>query len=218
VDGDAVALGHIEQGLRIVASVAIANETYFCDLDAEGGDADFGKSLATGFRAILNEFDHIDRSDIGTFLLKVGMIFSAHVGGTSGPVWGTAFMRAGNSSKGKKSLTLSNLAQMGNNAIQGIMARGGASAGDKTMLDALIPAVAKIEEFSRNDTADFGEALRAASRAARASVEQTRQWPAKRGRQSYSSERTIGTLDPGIVAIALMLEALVAQLIVVTES
>lgn len=201
-----------ERSVQAIARVAIENEKYFCDLDGELGDADFGRSLATGFRAILAEFEKIDRADIGTFLMKVGMIFSATVGGTSGPVWGTAFLRAGMSSRGKNSLTLADLAAMGNNAVQGIMARGGASRGDKTVLDAIIPAVAKIEEYSKSSESDLLGALHAASEAAAAAVNGTRQWPAKRGRQSYAAERSIGTLDPGIVAIAMMSQAVVAQM------
>jgi len=205
-------LSDVESAVRTMAHLAVKNERYFCDLDGELGDADFGKSLAAGFNAILADFDNIDRADIGTFLIKVGMIFSAKVGGTSGPVWGTAFLRAGIASKGKTSLTLADLASMGNSAIQGIMARGGASQGDKTVLDAIIPAVAKIEEFSKDDAADPRDAFQAASVAAMAAVEGTRHWPARRGRQSYAAERSIGTLDPGIVAIAMMAKAIVAQM------
>jgi len=205
-------LSEVESAVRTMARVAIENERYFCDLDGELGDADFGKSLATGFNAILVDFDKIERADIGTFLIKVGMIFSAKVGGTSGPVWGTAFLRAGIASKGKNSLTLADLETMGNGAIQGIMARGGASQGDKTVLDAIIPAVAKIGEFSKKDAADTREAFQAAAAAAMAAVEETRPWPARRGRQSYAAERSIGTLDPGIVAIAIMAKAIAAQM------
>src|ERR1700733_3074492 len=143
-----ISLCDVEHAVEVIARVAIENEKYFCDLDGELGDADFGKSLATGFRAILGEFDEIDRSDIGTFLTRLGMIFFATVGGTSGPVWGTAFVRAGMSARTKSSLTLTDLAEMGNNAVKGIMILGGASPGDKTLLDAIIPAVAKIEECS----------------------------------------------------------------------
>ena len=196
----------------MVNAITLSNEKYFSDLDGEFGDADFGKSLAKGFRAILEEFEKIDRADIGTFLMKIGTIFFTTVGGTSGPVWGTAFIRAGMSSKGKNSLTLVDLAAMGNDAIQGLRARGGASEGDKTMLDAIIPAVAKIEEFSKSNVANMLGAFRAASEMAMAAIEGTRQWPAKRGRQSYAAERTIGSRDPGIVAIAMMSQAVLAQM------
>jgi dihydroxyacetone kinase phosphoprotein-dependent L subunit len=202
----------VESAVQTMARLAVQNERYFCDLDGELGDADFGKSLAAGFNAILADFDKIDRADIGTFLIKIGMIFSAKVGGTSGPIWGTAFLRAGIASRGKISLTLADLAEMGNAAIQGIMARGGASQGDKTVLDAIIPAVARISEFSKNDASDTREAFQAAAATAMAAVEETRQWPARRGRQSYAAERSIGSLDPGIVAVAMMAKAVAAQM------
>jgi len=201
----------IERAVLTMAAVAFENEKYFGDLDGEMGDADFGKSLAQGFRAIQTEFDKIDHSDIGTVLLKCGMIFAANVGGCSGPLWGTAFMRAGMSSKGKTSLTLVDLVAMGRNAVTGMMARGGACAGDKTLLDAVIPAIDKIEEFSKTNPDDIAGALQAAAEAAHAAIEGTRSWVAKRGRASYAGDRTIGTLDPGVVAVAMMAAAIVKQ-------
>jgi dihydroxyacetone kinase phosphoprotein-dependent L subunit len=201
----------IEIALRTMARVAIENERYFCELDGEIGDADFGTSLATGFRAILAELESIERTDIGAFLVRVGTIFVSTVGGTSGPIWGTAFLRAGMRLRGKNTVTLADLADMGNSAVQGIMARGGAAQGDKTVLDALIPALTVMEEYSRRSEAVLKEALAAAAAAAEAAVEGTRQWPAKRGRQSYASERSIGTLDPGIVAVAMMAKAVAAE-------
>jgi phosphoenolpyruvate---glycerone phosphotransferase subunit DhaL len=209
---NALSLADAERAVKAMARVARENEKYFCELDGELGDADFGTSLATGFNAILAEFDTIDRTDIGAFLVKVGMIFSAKVGGTSGPVWGTAFLRAGMTSRSKNEIGVAELAAMGNNAAQGIMARGGAAQGDKTILDALIPAVNRIAEHATRGTADVAQACRDAAEAAEAAVEGTRHWPAKRGRQSYASERSVGTLDPGIVAVAMMARAIVEQM------
>ena len=205
-------LSDVEHAILTMAAVASENEKYFGDLDGEMGDADFGKSLAQGFQAIQAEFDKIDHSDIGVLLLKCGMIFAANVGGCSGPIWGTAFMRAGMTAKGKNTLTLTDVVAMGRNAVEGMRARGGASAGDKTLLDAIIPAIDKIEERSRNNPDDVLAALVAASEAATASIEGTRNWVAKRGRASYAGERTIGSLDPGIVAVATMAAAVVKEL------
>ena len=205
-------LSDVEHAVLTMAIVAAENEKYFGDLDGEMGDADFGKSLAQGFQAIRSEFDKIDHSDIGVLLTKCGMIFAANVGGCSGPIWGTAFMRAGMTAKGKTALTLTDVVAMGGNAVEGMRARGGASAGDKTLLDAIIPAVDKIEEFSKHNPDDVLGALRAASEVATAAIEGTRNWVAKRGRASYAGERTIGTLDPGIVAVATMGLAIVKEL------
>jgi phosphoenolpyruvate---glycerone phosphotransferase subunit DhaL len=197
----------VERAIQTAARISLENEKYFCDLDGEMGDADFGKSIADGFRAVLRELPAIDRADIGTYLIKVGTVFASHAGGTSGPIWGTAFMKAGLKAKGKTELAVADIVQMGRAAVQGMMARGNAQVGDKTLLDAIVPALDKLEEFSQDGQGDFKSAFRSASEAATAAVEGTRGWPAKRGRQSYAGDRTIGTLDPGIVAVATMLTA-----------
>jgi dihydroxyacetone kinase phosphoprotein-dependent L subunit len=206
-------LDAIESCLRAIAAVSLDNEKYFCDLDGEMGDADFGKTLADGFRAVLVQIDgSIDRSSIGAFLIKVGAAFAGSAGGTSGPIWGTAFLRAGMNAKGMQAVTLPEMVVMARAAIQGMMARGHAAPGDKTLLDAVIPAVDKLEEFSQSAPDDLLGAFRAAAVEAETAIESTRNWTAKRGRQSYAGDRTIGTLDPGIVAVAMMMAAVVAAL------
>jgi dihydroxyacetone kinase phosphoprotein-dependent L subunit len=204
-------LPQVERALQTIARISAENEKYFCDLDGEMGDADFGKSIWDGFRAVLSELPSIDRTDIGTFLIKVGTVFASHSGGTSGPIWGTAFLKAGLKAKGKMELTAFDLTQMGRAAVQGIMARGGAQVGDKTLLDAIVPALDKVEELCKDGQCDFKSAFEAASAVANAAIERTRNWPAKRGRQSYAGDRTIGTLDPGIVAVAMMLTAIAEE-------
>ena len=202
----------VEHALQTIARISLENEKYFCDLDGEMGDADFGKSIGDGFRAVLRELPSIDRADIGTFLIKVGTVFASHAGGTSGPIWGTAFLKAGLKAKGKTELMAVELVQMGRAAVQGIMARGGAQVGDKTLVDAIVPALDKVEELSQEGQGDLKSVFQAASEVATAAVEGTRNWPAKRGRQSYAGDRTIGTLDPGIVAVAMMLTAVADEL------
>jgi phosphoenolpyruvate---glycerone phosphotransferase subunit DhaL len=210
---NSLGLETVESCLRTVAKVALDNEKFFCDLDGEMGDADFGKTLADGFRAVLRQLDtDMDRSSIGKFLMKVGSTFAGSAGGTSGPMWGTAFLRAGINSKEKQTINLSDLVLMGRAAIAGMMARGNASQGDKTLLDALIPATDKLEEYAHNAPEDLVPAIQAAAAVAEEAIEGTRNWPAKRGRQSYAGDRTIGTLDPGIVAVAMMLRAVATQL------
>jgi dihydroxyacetone kinase-like protein len=205
-------LSQVERAVQTVARVSVENEKYFCDLDGEMGDADFGKSLADGFRAVVRELPSLDRADIGTFLIKIGTVFASHAGGTSGPIWGTAFLKAGLKAKGKNELSMPDLVQMGRASVQGITARGSAQPGDKTLLDAIVPALDKIEEFCQKEQSDFRSAFQAAAEAATAAIEGTRSWPAKRGRQSYAGDRTIGTLDPGIVAVAMMMTAVANEL------
>jgi dihydroxyacetone kinase/dihydroxyacetone kinase-like protein len=201
----------VERIVQTIARISRENEKYYCDLDGEMGDADFGKSIWDGFRSVLSELPSIDRADIGTFLIKVGTIFASHAGGTSGPIWGTAFLKAGLKAKGKTELTAADLVQMGRAHIQEMMARGSAQVGDKTLLDAIVPALDKFEEVCQAGQGGFKSALQAASEVATAAIEGTRQWPAKRGRQSYAGDRTIGTLDPGIVAVAMMLTAVAKE-------
>ena len=200
-----IALPEIEQAVKSIAATALRNERYFSELDAAAGDADFGVSLASGFKVVESDWDQLDRSSIGGFLLKISMIISRHVGGCSGPIWGTGFMRAGMLAKDKSSITLGELEEMLSAAIQGIQQRGGAEVGDKTLLDALIPMRDAIKAQAQNDDADATEVLKEATRIANDAIERTKGWIARRGRQSFTGERSSGTPDPGIVAIATMM-------------
>lgn len=200
-----IALPEIEQAVRSIAATALRNERYFSELDAAAGDADFGVSLASGFKVVESDWDQLDRTSIGSFLLKISMIISRHVGGCSGPIWGTGFMRAGMLAKDKSSITLGELEEMLSAAIQGIQQRGGAEVGDKTLLDALIPMRDAIKAQAQNEDADPTEVLKEATRIANDAIERTKGWVARRGRQSFTGERSSGTPDPGIVAIATMM-------------
>ncbi len=208
----------VELTVKTMADVAIANKQYFSQLDSVVGDADFGVSLSTGFQAILDKWDTLDHSSISSFLMKVGVVITSNVGGVSGPIWGTGFMRVGMASKDKTTLTLADLVAMSRAAMEGMMQRGGAGLGDKTLLDAIAPATDKLEEWSRRDTQDALGALQSAADAATEAIESTRGWIAKRGRQSYTGERSIGTLDPGIVAVATMMQAVAKALKEARES
>jgi len=200
-----IALPEIEQAVESIAATALRNEKYFSELDAAAGDADFGVSLASGFKVVKSDWEVLDRSSIGSFLLKISMIISRHVGGYSGPIWGTGFMRAGMLAKDKSSVTLGELEQMLSAAIQGIQQRGGAEVGDKTLLDALIPMRDAIKARAEGDDADPAEVLKEATKIANDAIERTKDWVARRGRQSFTGERSSGSPDPGIVAIATMM-------------
>ena len=198
-----------ESVVRTIADTILANEKYFCDLDGVVGDGDFGYSLARGFEIVLQEWDTIDRSSPGSFLKRVGMIIPSRVGGVSGVIWGTAFLRAGMSAGAKTELTPEDVIAMFRSAIEGIKKRGEAELGDKTLLDALAPAVDELEKSFKNGS-DAAAALDAAAVVARQSAEATRPMLAKRGRAAYTGERSIGSLDAGAVAVAVLFEA-VAQ-------
>ena len=193
--------------VKTMAQTAVDNEAYFGDLDAVVGDGDFGFSLARGFEIVLADFDSFDRADVGTFLKKIGVTITSRIGGTSGPIWGTAFMRAGASAAGKTELTNDDVIEMLRAAIEGIKARGQSDVGDKTLLDSLQPAVDSLEaELSGG--ASGRAALTAAAATARKEAEATKEMIAKRGRAAYTGERSIGSVDAGAVAVAVMFEQL----------
>jgi phosphoenolpyruvate---glycerone phosphotransferase subunit DhaL len=203
-------LADVEAVVGTIATVAVDNEKYFGDLDAVVGDGDFGYSMARGFELVLQGWDDFDRTDIGTFLKKVAVVITSRIGGTSGPIWGTAFLRAGAAAGAADRLSPDQVVAMLRAAIGGIMARGKSDVGDKTLLDALVPAVDAVEAaVLEGGTA--ASALRAAAATARERAEATRSMIAKRGRAAYTGERSIGTLDAGAVAVAVMFEALADQ-------
>ena len=198
-----ISQGQIEQAIQTTCKTVLRNEYYFSDLDGLAGDGDFGTSLATGFRVIQNEWEGIDKSNIGAMLLKISMLVSKHVGGSSGPIWGTGFMKAAMLTRGKESVSLQDVADMLGSAIEGIQARGGAKLGDKTLLDALIPVHEKL--LAHAASGDTTAALHDAATVADAAVDETRSLVAHRGRASQVGERSAGTPDPGIVSIAVIL-------------
>src|SRR5690606_31641537 len=200
-----ISQGQVEQAIRTTCRTVLRNEHYFADLDGLAGDGDFGTSLATGFRQIEAEWDDIPKTDIGAMLLKISMIVSKHVGGSSGPIWGTGFMKAAMLTRGKESITLGELAEMLGSAIEGIQARGGAKLGDKTLLDALIPVHEKLKEHAAGGGVP-GAALCDAAQVADNAIDETRTLVAHRGRASQVGERSANTPDPGIVAIATILQ------------
>ena len=191
--------------VRTMAQTAVDNEKYFGDLDAVVGDGDFGYSLARGFEKVLLDWDTIEYNNISTFLKKVSMIITSRIGGASGPIWGTAFLRAAVAIGDKQEIDAKDAINMLRAAIEGIKKRGQSDLGDKTLLDALIPAVDQLEQALSNST-DVSTALAQATVVARERAEATRELIAKRGRAAYTGERSIGTLDAGAVAVAVMFE------------
>ena len=195
----------VELVVRTIAQTAVDNEKYFGDLDAVVGDGDFGYSMARGFEIVLADWDSFDRTDIGTFLKKIAVVITSRVGGTSGPLWGTAFLRAGAVAGDKTELTSDDALAMLRAAIEGVMKRGNSDLGDKTLLDALVPAVDELEK-AIGEGDDAAAAIRRAATTAREQAEATKAMLAKRGRASYTGERSIGTLDAGAIAVAVMFE------------
>lgn len=200
----------VEAVVHSIATTAVEREQEFGDLDAVVGDGDFGYSLARGFEKVLEEWDGYDRSDPGTFLTKVAVTITSRIGGTSGPIWGTAFLRAGATIKGREEITGEDVVAMLRAAVAGMMQRGNANLGDKTLLDALVPGTDALESAVQAG-ADAKTALAAVTRATREAADATSSLQARRGRASYSGERSIGSPDAGAVAVAIILEDLAGR-------
>jgi phosphoenolpyruvate---glycerone phosphotransferase subunit DhaL len=200
----------IEFVVRVIAETAVENETYFGELDSVVGDGDFGYSLARGFEIVLEHWDSIDRSDAGAFLQRVAMIIAGRIGGTSGPLWGTAFLRAATVAKSHDVLDAAACVEMLTGAIEGIKVRGGAEVGEKTLLDALVPVRDRVAALAAQG-AGAQTVLDDAAVTARAAAEATTPMQARRGRASYTGERSIGSPDAGAVAVAVLTEQIAAR-------
>ncbi|HYI19864.1 MAG TPA: dihydroxyacetone kinase subunit DhaL [Solirubrobacteraceae bacterium] len=198
------ALDTAERIVQVIARTAVENEKYFCELDAVAGDGDFGYSLARGFENVLSGWDELSYEDAGGLLKKVAIVLTKRIGGTSGPIWGTAFLRAGGSLAGKPEPTGDDVVAAMRAAIEGIKQRGSADVGDKTLLDALVPATDRLEAALAGGAPD---ALDQAAATARESAEATKGMLAKRGRASYTGERSRDSVDAGAVGVAVMFEA-----------
>ncbi len=198
------ALSRAQLVVRVIAQTAVDNETYFCELDAVVADGDFGYSLARGFEVVLSDWDSMEYSNVGGLLKKTAIILSKRIGGTSGPIWGTAFLRAGGSLGDNAEPSGADVIAAFRAAIEGIKQRGATDVGDKTLLDALVPAVDELEA-ALPDGAD--SAIERAAVKARESAEATLGMLAKRGRASYTGERSREAVDAGAIGIAVMFEA-----------
>ncbi len=198
-------LADVEYVVHTLAQTAVDKEKEFGDLDAVVGDGDLGYSLARGFEKVLQDWDTFKRDDVPTFLQQIALAISSRIGGTSGPLWGTAFLRASAAAKTVDSIDGNAAVAMLRAAVEGIMARGNASLGDKTLLDALVPAT---DELERQLAAGAGptECRAAFAKTIRECADATSELEARRGRASYSGERSIGSPDAGAVAIAIITE------------
>ena len=198
------ALSRGELVVRTIAQTAVDNETYFCELDAVVGDGDFGYSLARGFEIVISDWDAMEYSDVSGLLKKTAITLTKRIGGTSGPIWGTAFLRAGGALTDKPQPSGEEVIAAFRAAIEGIKQRGNTDLGDKTLLDALVPAVDVLEAELPSGA---GQAIGKAAVKARESAEATKGMLAQRGRASYTGERSRDSVDAGAVGVAVMFEA-----------
>lgn len=205
------ALDDADLVLKTMASTIVDNADYFAQLDSIAGDGDFGYSLRNGFEVVVSDYDTFERPNVGALLKKIGFVIAGKVGGVSGPIWGTAFLRAAASAGDKTELAPADVIAMLRAAIEGIMQRGQASLGDKTLLDALVPAVDSLEQSFSAPIEDHGlAALETATAVAVSAAEETKPMLALRGRAAYTGERSRGSVDAGATAIGVILQAISA--------
>jgi dihydroxyacetone kinase-like protein len=193
--------------LKQVANVLHENRDYLTQLDSPIGDADHGTNMDRGFKTVVERISSMGSMDIGSILKTVGTTLVSTVGGASGPLYGTAFLRAGMVTAGKNELYEADVVALLEAALEGIKARGKAQAGEKTMLDALTPALAAAKEAAAKNLG-LSRLLQNVSAAAEVGMKDTIPLCATKGRASYLGERSIGYQDPGATSTWLILKAL----------
>ena len=208
----ASSLDDLDLVVMTMANTIVDNADYFAQLDSIVGDGDFGYSLRSGWEVVLADYDSWDKPNAGAVCKKIGLTLAAKVGGVSGPMWGTAFLRAG-ATAGEQDLTPDLVIAMLRAAIAGIMTRGGASLGDKTLLDALSPATDSLEESFKDPATLQDHGVAAIQRAADVAVQaalDTKGMLALRGRAAYTGDRSRDSVDAGATAIGVILQAIAA--------
>ncbi len=198
---------HIVRWITHLAAVLEENKDYLTQLDAAIGDADHGINMDRGFKKVLSQLPSVQDKDIGTILKTVGMALISSVGGAGGPLYGTLFMRAGMAAGSKYELTAEDLVAMWRAAVEGVIQRGRAQRGDKTMVDALLPAVEAMQQ-ALEQGGDIVAILQAGVAAAEQGRDATIPMVARKGRASYLGERSAGHLDPGATSSHLVLKTL----------
>lgn len=193
--------------LEKTSAVLIANKEHLTDLDAAIGDADHGINMARGFNKVMEKLPTVADKDIGNILKTAGMTLISSVGGASGPLYGTFYMRAGMAVMAKEELSDADLAQMLQAGVDGILQRGRAQLEDKTMIDVWLPAVEALKTAVAANEA-LTAALQKTAAAAEAGMQATIPLQARKGRASYLGERSIGHQDPGATSTYLILSAL----------
>lgn len=191
--------------LERAAEVLEREKAALTELDAPIGDSDHGFNMARGFTAVREKIQGLDRGDVGAIFKAVGMTLLSTVGGASGPLYGTLFLDAGKEAAGKGALDLAAVTRCLEAGLAGVQRRGKAVLGDKTMVDALAPAVEALQAAAG---AQLAEALGRAAEAARAGAEATKPLVARKGRASYLGERSVGHQDPGATSSWMILQAL----------
>jgi dihydroxyacetone kinase-like protein len=180
-------------------------------LDRAIGDADHGTNMDRGMRKAVEKLDGLEGDDIGAILKAVGMALVSSVGGAAGPLYGTLFLQMGTSTEGREELDLAAWTEALDAGVKGVQSRGKAEPEDKTMVDALLPALAALRAAS-DDGAELGDALQKSADASADGMRATVGLEARKGRASYLGPRSVGHQDPGATSSQLLLAAAAATL------
>ena len=201
----------VRESIGRIAETLKKNREFLTELDAAIGDGDHGINMDRGFDAVTRKMADIPDADIGAMFKAVGMALVSTVGGASGPLYGTAFMRAGTALAGKTELSQDDVLGGMKAALEGIQTRGKAIQGEKTMLDALIPAIRAFEEGQTaglDNKAIWSKVIKAAQDG----IEYTKTIIATKGRASYLGERSLDHQDPGATSMTLILQCFAPDL------
>ena len=197
----------IVQWLKNTAAVLIENKTYLTELDSAIGDADHGINMDRGFKKVMEKLPTVADKDIGNILKTVGMTLISSVGGASGPLYGTFYMRSGMVMAAKEELNNEDLFKLLQAGVEGIVQRGRPNLEDKTMYDAWAPAMEAMQAAVAEGKGTV-DVLETAVAAAEQGMKDTIPLQARKGRASYLGERSIGHQDPGATSSYLILNAL----------
>ena len=192
--------------IRRFAAVVAENKVYLTELDSAIGDADHGINMDRGFTAVAGKLDGLVGPDIGQTLKTVGTTLVSTVGGASGPLYGMFFMQMGGAVAGKETLTAEEFATAFEAGVGGVLRIGKAEPGDKTMVDALLPALDALRAAIA-DGASVGDAVQGMANAAEEGMLATVPLVARKGRASYLGERSAGHQDPGATSTHLLLRS-----------
>jgi dihydroxyacetone kinase-like protein len=206
---DTVDVGAFSEWMRAFASTVHDNAQQLTDLDAAIGDADHGSNLDRGMKAVVAALDAASFDTADALFKKVGMTLVSTVGGASGPLYGTFFLRFGGALQGVSEVSPAELGAALRAGLDGIVARGKAEAGDKTMVDAWRPA---LDAYDEAVAGGMAAALSAAATAAAKGRDETIPLVARKGRASYLGERSAGHQDPGATSTTMLLESAAATL------
>ncbi|MGI6368658.1 MAG: dihydroxyacetone kinase subunit DhaL [Anaerolineae bacterium] len=197
----------VAQALERIATDLPAQAERLRELDAAIGDGDLGITITLGLGAVLEGLPALQEQDMANLLQRSGMAFNRKAASTFGALYATMMMRAAREVRGLQEIGLADLARMADAAAQGVMERGKSQPGDKTLLDALVPAAQALARAAENGE-PLATGVRAAAQAAAQGAQATIEMRSNRGRSSWFADRTVGAQDPGATAIQFMFESL----------